>query len=224
MTDSTVKSVIPEEVMRRYVQRRASPEEEERIELAMMDNPRLLDAVMVDQALVDGLVQGIAEPLPRYGTGPGAESRPINWAMAAAILMGVGAAVSGAGWIQASHSLQRFQAEAANATVGHVAVVMVATERGTASAVHVPRGDPSIPVLFEVPLSPPFASRYRLELSSTGASAPEYAVEGLTPQAGGLLAALVPRRNLKAGEHSLRVVAADTQGEHELMQIDVVAD
>ena len=211
--------------LRRYVQRRSSPEEEERVELALMADPRLLDQLIVDQAMAEGLAHAVAEPGGRLVAGtPVVESRAINWAIAAALLMGVGAAVSGLGWVNASRALARMEAAAADHTTGQVSLVLLASERGDGAAVRVPRGDARVPVLFEVPLAPPFASRYRMELGRAGNSGPGYAVDGLTVQAGGMLAALVPRDRLPPGEHALRVLAADAEGTHEMMQLEVVAE
>jgi hypothetical protein len=215
-----------EEVLRRYVQRRASPEEEERVELALMTDARLLDAVMTDQVLAEGLAHAVAEPGGRVVAGSAvAESRTVNWAIAAALIMGVGAAVSGIGWINASRALARLEASAAaDRMIGQVSVVLLASERGAGNTVRVPKGDPSVPVLFELPLDPPYAARYRLELTSPGGTAPDYAVDRLTIQAGGMLAALVPRTHLRAGGHALRVLAEDGEGAREMMQVEVLAD
>jgi hypothetical protein len=214
------------EVLRRYVQRRASPEEEERVELALMADPRVLDAVMVDQAMAEGLAHAAAEPRAQSaGAPPVVESRAVNWAIAAALIMGLGAAVSGIGWVNASRALARLEADAAvERMFGRVSVVMLANERGSGAAVRVPRGDAREPVLFELPLDPPFAPRYRLELTSADAAAPAYAVDGLTVQAGGMLAALVPRERLSAGEHAVRVLADDGSGVREMAEFELVAD
>ena len=215
-----------DEELRRYVQRRATPEEEERVELALMADPRLLDALVVDQAMAEGLAHAVAEPGGRVVAGATVvESRAVNWAIAAALIMGVGAAVSGIGWVSASRELARIEAAtAAERALGHVSIVMLASERGGDGGVRVPRGDPRVPVLFELPVDPPFAASYRLELDSSGGTATPFAVEGLTVQAGGMVAALVPRARLGAGSHDLRVVAGEGEGAHEVARFDVVAD
>jgi len=121
--------------------------------------------------------------------------------------------------------LARLEAPAQRGAIqGRVLVVLLAGERGGDSAARVPRGDARVPVLFELPMDPPYADHYRLDLIRSGPETPVFSVEDLTVQSDGVLAALVPREQLHSGGLRLRVLAIDGAQIREVVSREVVVD
>lgn len=216
------------ELVRRYVQRRATGDEEQRIEEYLLEHPDFLDDLETDLALHDGIVALSGGPPPAAMTHPGpvriARPRrrfgrnPLPLAIAASVLALGGLAVSLGVLHRVIGERDALGARAAPPVVANVPVVRVAALRSSDLAIHVPGAADTALVLLRIIVPDSDADRYRVSISADPAGEPRVEVSGLVVQGDGSLSLALSTRDLVAGRYTLVAYALSADGAHEALR------
>lgn len=197
------------DAIRRYVRRESDPTEEERIELALLDQPRLLDAVIAEQLLIEGtplLDSAYAQP-PTHRL-RAARTIPLAWA--ASVLLGLSTATCAVGWY--------FGQREGTSSSQDISVAILAPMRGASEAQIVRRIPTDSPLLLAIPVATA-ESDYSVTVQADDGGSPPRLFSPV--RASGelkLLTLLLPARDLPNGAYT---VVVRNNGEIVKLQIRV---
>jgi hypothetical protein len=233
--ETTAADRPSEEHVRRYLQRRASADEEARIEAYLLEHPEFLDEIETEEIIRDGLEvsknnSGIDADEDRGNSNvkvlqprvkPG--NSLLRWSIAASILLAVGLTSSLFALrnvIGERDSLRSLAALARN-PVANVPVIWVGALRGVETIATIPRRTDGSPVVLNIAIADQTAERYRLSLQHAESTTPIVVIDDLVPQPDGNLSLALPTKDIPPGLYSLVTIGAWADGEREVLRLPV---
>lgn len=227
-----------DELIRKYLSRTATTEEESRIEMRLLDDPDFLEHIERELALREGLAalpEPISEPrrysppstLPTKSLPRRTSNRRWQWATAAAFVLAVGLIAALATLKRSIDERDTLSMRIAllDAPIANVPIVPVSIMRGAAAATALPRSPVVLRVYLPETASASEPRKYQVTISRDGAGGedgaerPAFDISDLVAMDDGSLSIALNATALVPGSYALVVREQAAEGKSEVMRV-----